>query len=167
MKILFLADEESKMYWEYFKKEDFKGIDIIVSCGDLNPSYLSFLTTMVGVPLLYVHGNHDDKYKVKPPEGCICIEDKIYEYDGVRFLGLGGSNRYKPGDNQYTQKQMTKRVKKLWWKLKRKKGFDVLVTHRRQRDCMMVRIHVIQALMCSTVLLSSTGQGTLCMDMFI
>ena len=22
MKILFLADEESKMYWEYFKKED-------------------------------------------------------------------------------------------------------------------------------------------------
>ena len=42
MKILFLADEESKMYWEYFKKEDFKGIDIIVSCGDLNPSYLSF-----------------------------------------------------------------------------------------------------------------------------
>ena len=31
MKILFLADEESKMYWEYFKKEDFKGIDIIVS----------------------------------------------------------------------------------------------------------------------------------------
>ena len=52
MKILFLADEESKMYWEYFKKEDFKGIDVIVSCGDLNPSYLSFLTTMVGVPNL-------------------------------------------------------------------------------------------------------------------
>ena len=24
---------------------------------------------------------------------------------------------------------MTKRVKKLWWKLKRKNGFDVLVTH--------------------------------------
>ena len=151
MKILFLADEESKMYWEYFKKEDFKGIDIIVSCGDLNPSYLSFLTTMVGVPLLYVHGNHDDKYNVKPPEGCICIEDEIYEYEGVRFLGLGGSNRYKPGDNQYTQKEMTKRVKKLWWKLKR----------------MMVRIYAIQALMCSTGLLSSTDQSTLCMDMSI
>ena len=30
MKILFLADEESKMYWEYFKKEDFKGIHIIL-----------------------------------------------------------------------------------------------------------------------------------------
>ena len=47
----------------------------------------------------------------------------------VYGLGLGGSNRYKPGKNQYTQKEMTKRVKKLWWKLKRKNGFDVLVTH--------------------------------------
>ena len=55
MKILFLADEESKVYWEYFKKEDFEGIDVIVSCGDLKASYLSFLTTMVGVPVLYVH----------------------------------------------------------------------------------------------------------------
>lgn len=116
---------------------------------------------------MYVHGNHDDKYNVKPPEGCICIEDEIYEYEGVRFLGLGGSNRYKPGENQYTQKEMTKRVKKLWWKLKRKNGFDVLVTHSRQRDCMMVRIHVIQALMCLTGLLSSISQGILCMDMFI
>ena len=88
MKILFLADEESKVYWEYFKKEDFKDIDIIVSCGDLNPSYLSFLTTMVGIPLLYVHGNHDDKYKDKPPEGCISIEDKVYVYEGVRFALL-------------------------------------------------------------------------------
>ena len=35
---------------------------------------------------------------------------------------------------------------------------------RRQRDCMMVRIHVIQALMCLTGLLSSISQGILCMD---
>lgn len=129
MKILFLADEESKAYWEYFKKEDFKGIDVIVSCGDLNPSYLSFLTTMVGVPLLYVHGNHDDKYKDRPPEGCINIEDKVYVYEGVRFVGLGGSNRYKPGTNQYTERQMAKRARRLKWKIRRKKGFDILVTH--------------------------------------
>lgn len=116
---------------------------------------------------MYVHGNHDDKYNVKPPEGCICIEDEIYEYEGVRFLGLGGSNRYKPGENQYTQKEMTKRVKKLWWKLKRKTALMCLLPIRRQRDCMMVRIHVIQALMCLTGLLSSISQGILCMDMFI
>lgn len=133
MKILFLADEESKVYWEYFKKEDFKDIDIIVSCGDLNPSYLSFLTTMVGIPLLYVHGNHDDKYKDKPPEGCISIEDKVYVYEGVRFAGLGGSNRYKPGTNQYTERQMAKRARRLKWKIKRNKGIDILVTHSPAR----------------------------------
>lgn len=86
MKILFLADEESKMYWEYFKKEDFKGIDIIVSCGDLNPSYLSFLTTMVGVPLLYVHGNHDDKYNVKPPEGAYALRMRFTNMRVYGFL---------------------------------------------------------------------------------
>lgn len=129
MKILLLADEESKAYWEYFKKEDFEGIDLIISCGDLKASYLSFLTTMVGVPVLYVHGNHDDSYSVNPPEGCTSIEDKVFVYEGVRFLGLGGSNRYKPGKNQYTEQQMKKRIKKLRFKLWRHKGFDVLVTH--------------------------------------
>lgn len=129
MKILFIADEESKLYWDYFKKEYFEDIDIIVSCGDLKASYLSFLSTMLPVPVLYVHGNHDDKYDRNPPEGCICIEDRVFEYKGVRFLGLGGSNRYKPGVNQYTEKQMAKRIRKLRWKLFRSKGFDVLVTH--------------------------------------
>ena len=129
MKILFIADQESKLYWDYFKKEYFEDIDIIVSCGDLKASYLSFLSTMLPIPVLYVHGNHDDKYDRNPPEGCICIEDRVFEYKGVRFLGLGGSNRYKPGVNQYTEKQMAKRIKKLRWKLFRSKGFDVLVTH--------------------------------------
>ncbi|MCM1282529.1 MAG: metallophosphoesterase [Muribaculaceae bacterium] len=129
MKILFLADEESKAYWDFFNKEDFAGIDLIVSCGDLKAEYLSFLATMVPVPVLYVRGNHDDKYDKLPPEGCTCIEDKIFEYRGVRILGLGGSYRYKPGANQYTEQEMEKRVKRLSFQLFRKKGFDILVTH--------------------------------------
>lgn len=129
MKILFLADEESKAYWDYFKKETFEDIDLIVSCGDLKASYLSFLVTMTAVPVLYICGNHDDKYEKEPPEGCICIEDRIFEYEGIRFLGLGGSYRYKPGKNQYTDKEMKKRIKKLGFQLFRKKGFDVLVAH--------------------------------------
>lgn len=129
MRILFLADEESLSYWDYYRKEAFEGIDLIVSCGDLNAEYLSFLTTMTTLPVLYIRGNHDDKYEKHPPEGCICIEDDIYEFEGIRILGLGGSHRYKPGINQYTEKEMRKRVKHLRTKLFLKKGFDILVTH--------------------------------------
>ncbi len=129
MKILLIADEESKIYWDFFKKEQFEGIDLIISCGDLKPEYLSFLATMTAVPVLYVRGNHDDKYEKYPPEGCVCIEDRIYNFNGIRILGLGGSYRYKPGINQYTEGQMTRRVNKMFLKIKRNRGFDILVTH--------------------------------------
>ena len=119
MKILAVADEESKALWDYFDKSKLEGIDLIISCGDLDPRYLSFLATFTTVPVLYVHGNHDGKYDQVPPEGCICIEDKIYVHKGVRILGLGGSMRYKPGPHQYTERQMKQRVAKLWLKLLR------------------------------------------------
>ena len=129
MRILVLADEESKYYWDFFSKDKLDGIDLILSAGDLKPEYLSFLATYAKVPILYVHGNHDDCYDETPPDGCICIEDDIYVYNGVRILGLGGSIRYKPGNYQFTQKEMKARVRRLWWKLVRRKGFDILLTH--------------------------------------
>ena len=129
MKILALADEESAYLWDYFEKSKLEGIDLIISCGDLNPKYLSFLATFTSAPVLYVHGNHDKKYKQIPPEGCISIEDQIYVYKGVRILGLGGSMKYNSDECQYTEREMRKRVRKLRWKLFRSKGFDILVTH--------------------------------------
>lgn len=129
MKILAVADLESPLLWDHFDKRYLDGIDLILSCGDLKPQYLSFLATFTHAPVLYVHGNHDGSYTETPPDGCICIEDEIYVYNGVRILGLGGSMRYKPGRHQYTQKQMCQRVRKLWWRLWRRKGFDILLAH--------------------------------------
>ncbi len=129
MRILAIADEESKALWDYFDKRIIEGVDLIISCGDLDPRYLSFLATLAAVPVLYVHGNHDDKYEKNPPEGCICIEDRIYVHEGVRILGVGGSMRYKEGPHQYTERQMKARVKRLWFRLFRRRGFDILVTH--------------------------------------
>ncbi len=129
MRILALADKESKNYWDYYQPGKLEGIDIIISCGDLDPRFLSFLATFTHAPVLYVHGNHDDKYERIPPDGCISIEDKIYLYEGVRILGLGGSMKYKPGSHQYTDRQMDMRVRKLSWQIRKNKGFDILVTH--------------------------------------
>lgn len=129
MKILTIADKESAYLWDYFEKSKLEGIDLIISCGDLDPHYLSFLATFTTAPVLYVCGNHDEKYAHTPPEGCICIEDKIYVYKGIRILGLGGSMRYTKGKNQYTEREMKTRVGKLWFQLLRRGGFDILVTH--------------------------------------
>ncbi|MDO5425627.1 MAG: metallophosphoesterase family protein [Eubacteriales bacterium] len=129
MNILVIADEESKSLWDYYDETKLAGIDLILSCGDLSPSYLSFLVTMAKAPVLYIHGNHDDRYERTPPEGCVCVEDMIYVYQGIRILGLGGSMRYKPGVHQYTEKEMQKRVRKLRFSLWRHGGFDILLTH--------------------------------------
>lgn len=129
MKILAIADEESPYLWDYYDKSKREGIDLIISCGDLDPDYLSFLTTLFAVPVLYVHGNHDDKYEKRPPEGCICIDNRIYVHEGIRILGLGGSMRYSSGEYQYTEQQMRQRVARLKFSLFRNRGFDILVTH--------------------------------------
>lgn len=129
MKILVLADEESKYLWDYFEKNKLEGIDLIISCGDLKPQYLSFLATFAKVPVLYVHGNHDVIYDEIPPDGCICIEDDIYVYNGIRILGLGGSKCYNFGAYQYTEKEMKSRIFKLRKKIRKNNGFDILVTH--------------------------------------
>ncbi|MCR4909614.1 MAG: metallophosphoesterase family protein [Lachnospiraceae bacterium] len=130
MRILAVSDKESPYYWDFFEKSKLEGIDLILSCGDLDPHYLSFLATFTSSPVLYVHGNHDEKYVNVPPEGCISIDDKIYVHNGIRILGLGGSMKYCDDKlYQYTEKQMRKRVQKLRFQLLRRKGFDILLTH--------------------------------------
>ena len=129
MNILVLADEESKYLWDYFEKSKLDGVDLIISCGDLNPQYLSFLATFAKVPILYVHGNHDAIYETTPPDGCICIDDDLYVYNGIRILGPGGSQCYNFGAYQYSEKEMRSRIFKLRRKLRKYGGFDILVTH--------------------------------------
>ena len=129
MKILVIADVESKYYWDFFSKDKFEGIDLIISCGDLNSEYLMFLVTLTNIPVLYVRGNHDYGYDEKPPEGCICLEDDIYEFNGLRIVGFGGSMKYDGRGIQYTEKEMQSKVNKLRFKLWKSKGFDILITH--------------------------------------
>lgn len=129
MKLLFVSDRESPYLWDYYQPGRLSEYDLILSCGDLKSSYLSFLVTMSRCPLLYVHGNHDGSYAKRPPEGCLCIEDKLLTVGGLRILGLGGSPFYSGGPHQYTDRQMEWRIRKLWWQLRRAGGVDIVVTH--------------------------------------
>lgn len=130
MNILLLADQESKFLYDYYEPGKLKDIDLIISCGDLRPEYLTFFVSLCNVPLLYVKGNHDAKYDENPPDGCICIDGDIYVHKGVRIMGLGGSMEYIPRTpNQYTEGRMTRRVLCMCLKILKHRGFDILVTH--------------------------------------
>lgn len=48
---------------------------------------------------------------------------------GFVFWDWAVPMRYRPGINQYTEKEMKKRVKKLWFPLLYRGGFDILLTH--------------------------------------
>ena len=130
MKLLVVSDIESKFIWEHFDPELFRDVKLIISCGDLKASYLSYLVTMIPAPLFYVHGNHDGSYERKPPMGCECIDGRVVEYGGLRIAGLGGCMGSDPTNPlQFSEAQMEKRMKKLTGELKRSKPLDIFVSH--------------------------------------
>ncbi len=129
MRILVVADEPNKALWDYYDGQKLKGLDLILSAGDLPPEYLSFLVTFANCPLYYVHGNHDTKYEHKPPEGCRCIDDKVVKFEGLRILGLGGSMQYNGREFQFTEQEMAQRVRKQRFNFWRYRGVDIVLTH--------------------------------------
>ena len=130
MRILAVSDEPSQRLWGELCREALEGVDLILSAGDLPARYLSFLTCFTDAPIVYIHGNHDDRYDREPPEGCLCADGKILNVKGVRILGLGGSVRYRPdGRNMYSEKEMASRIASLHRKLRATGGFDVFLSH--------------------------------------
>lgn len=133
-KILAIADVPADAYYEYYRPGCLDEFDLILSAGDLDAEYLEFLVTLAHCPLVYVRGNHDDDLIRNPPGGCDCAEDTILTVAGLRILGLGGSNRYKDFcEGMYDEGEMRWRIRKLWRKLRKHKGFDILLTHAPAR----------------------------------
>jgi len=133
MKILIVADEECAGLWDYYTPGKLAPYELMLSSGDLKAEYLSFLVTMARCPLMYVHGNHDDRYGLNPPEGCDPIDDKLIVYKGIRILGLGGSGTYNRGGHQYTERQMSRRIRKLKRAIKAVGGVDIVLAHAAPR----------------------------------
>ncbi len=129
MKLLLLSDAEDPALWDYYVPGRLDGYDLILSAGDLDASYLSFLVTMTNLPVFYVHGNHNAAYDHYPPEGCECIDDRLVTYRGLRILGLGGSARYSREPYQYTEREMRRRIARLRFAVWKARGVDIVLTH--------------------------------------
>jgi hypothetical protein len=137
--------------------------DLIAACGDLAFDYLEYVVTVGGVPLVYVPGNHDpdvsrgrqrsgalviagavggpvlaeplESWNDGPgPRGCSSVDGRIVDAAGLRVAGLGGSIRYREGDNQYSEAEMERRVRALlrrarWGRARRRRELDVFLAH--------------------------------------
>jgi len=62
------------------------------------------------------------------------VDGRIEDVGGIWVAGLGGSIRYREGPNQYTQKEMRRRARRLRRRvavrgLRGRRGVDVLLTH--------------------------------------
>jgi len=133
IKILSVSDVVDPMLHRHAGRESFAGIDVIISCGDLPPEYLTRLLNAFNVPLYFVSGNHDIRYKDKLPQGGFDLHGRLEIIKGLRFLGLEGSRWYNDGLYQYSETQMRAIIRRLrptiWWH----GGIDVVVTHAPPR----------------------------------
>ena len=137
MKILAVSDEILERLYNVGVKETYPDVRMLFGCGDLPYEYLEFLVTMYNVPLLYVPGNHDPKFSYHPrahAEGGTNLDGEVIKVSGLLMAGLGGSNQYNRGPNQYTQQAMFMRVYRLLPKifmqtLFNRRRLDILVTH--------------------------------------
>lgn len=133
LKILTVSDFIDKSLTQMVEDKTLEPVDLIISCGDLAPEYLSFLRDRLDKPLFYVKGNHDIRYTSSNPVGCENIHARLLRFKSLNILGLEGSIWYNGGVNQYTDKEMKKIIFGMWFSIWRKGGIHIVVTHAPPR----------------------------------
>lgn len=129
MKILAVADAEDRALRDHFDPGRWRGVDLIVSCGDLEPGYLDYLVSCLNVPCVYVRGNHDAKYAEHPPGGCEDVHGRVIRIGGLRIGGLEGSRWYGGRGVEVGERTMRWRAWRLRGRSLLAGGLDVLVAH--------------------------------------
>ena len=114
MKILCISDRVEPMLYGPNLTAHARGVEAVISCGDLPFDYLEYIITFLGAPVYYVLGNHDPAPdSPERPEGCTPLDGRVVDAGGVALAGLSGSRLYSGGPNQYTERQMRRRARAL------------------------------------------------------
>jgi Icc-related predicted phosphoesterase len=154
VRVLAVADEVSEVLWG--PRAATLRPDLVLAAGDLPWDYLEFLASTLDKPVLFVPGNHDPAVgRAKQsrsgqfllagmpcdpprPAGCQNLDGTVLDAAGLRIAGLGGCVRYRPGPNQYSQREYNRRAGRLVRRVKRLQrsspgALDILVTHAPPR----------------------------------
>ena len=154
MKILCVSDQIDPLVYSSNIKERYKDIDFVISAGDLPMEYLDFIVSSLNKAVYFVFGNHNlneyglyhgttDKYKTGLEQtmindsechGTTYIGFKAIKDNSLLIAGVSGSLRYNKGLNQYTDKQMKRKLislipSLLLNKIRYGRFLDILVTH--------------------------------------
>ena len=139
MKILAVSDQALERVYTLSSSGHFRGIELIIGCGDLPYAYLEYIVTMLNVPMFYVPGNHDPLHNLQHnearAEGGTNLDLKIVRHNKFLIGGFGGSIRYRPdGTNQYTQLDAYLRAFRLLPRLllnriQYGRALDILISH--------------------------------------
>jgi len=133
LKILTVSDFVDKSLTQMVEDKTLEPVDLIISCGDMEPEYLSFLRDRLDTPLFYIKGNHDIRYSSSNPMGCEDIHARLVKFKTLNIMGLDGSLWYNGGTNQYTDREMEKIIFGMWFSIWRKGGIHLVVTHAPPR----------------------------------
>lgn len=153
MRILCVADHIDPLVHSTRVRDRFGDVDLMISAGDLPMEYLGFLAGALNKPLLFVFGNHNlDRLPIfrkgtqSPTDwdgqndafrnyfGSTYVGDRVIRCRGLLVAGLGGSLRYNNGENQFTERQMMRKIVRLIPRLLLNRLFhgrflDILLTH--------------------------------------
>ncbi len=141
MKILALSDRTVEAVYSPRIALLYSDVDLVVGCGDLPYYYLEYIATKLKAPVVYVPGNHDGPQytasgrTIAYAEGCILVDGRVQEVNGLLIAGLGGSMRYRPyAVHQYTEAEMRLRIMRLIPylianRVRYGRYLDLLVTH--------------------------------------
>jgi Icc-related predicted phosphoesterase len=133
MKILAVSDFIEPLSSDLQKSNVFTDVQLIVSCGDLPPNYLSALSKAFAAPLYYVRGNHDIRYESSAPKNCFDIHARVVSFGDLTILGLEGSHWYNGRPLQYTEAQMRQTIRFLRPRLRKYGHLDIVVAHAPPR----------------------------------
>ena len=133
MKILTVSDITVPELSDRIDEPRFRGVDLILGCGDLPPEYLTAIREQLDAPLYYVRGNHDIRYRSAPPVGCVNLHQRRIRFKGLRILGLEGSRWYNGGPIQYREFQMRRMIWRMMPGIWLGGGVDIVITHAPPR----------------------------------
>jgi len=144
VQLLAVSDHVEKLIYSSNIGKRFKRSELVVSCGDLPPSYLEYIVSGLNIPLYGVRGNHDhtQAFREVPSgslgPGTIDLHARSVYTEGLLIAGLEGSMEYNGGPLQYTEAGMRLQIAHLVPQLLRNKlrhgrYLDILVTHAPPR----------------------------------